>query len=71
MIGNWLRKKDTIEYLGIWERIHNPNFKLIDFDELKINAGTNRFSLSPQQWIAKTGAIGIISKSGKSGGTYG
>lgn len=70
IIGNWIRKKDTIEYLGIWERLYNENFKLIEFDELSENAGTNRFTLSPQQWIAKTGAIGIQSKSGKNGGTY-
>ena len=70
LIGNWLRKKDTLEYLGIWERIHNQDFKLIEFDEFRENAGTNRFTLSPQQWIAKTNAIGIISKSGRYGGTY-
>jgi hypothetical protein len=70
LIGNWLRKKDTLEYLGIWERIHNQSFKLIEFDEFRENAGTNRFTLSPQQWIAKTGATGIISKSGRNGGTY-
>lgn len=70
IIGNWLRKKDTIEYLGIWEKMNNPNFKLIDFDEFTQNAGTNRFTLSPQQWISKTGAIGLTSKSGRYGGTY-
>lgn len=70
LIGNWIRKKDTLEYLGIWERIHNQGFKLIEFDEFRENAGTNRFTLSPQQWIAKTDAIGIISKSGRYGGTY-
>jgi hypothetical protein len=70
IIGNWLRRKDTIEYLGIWERIHNQNFKLLEFEEFTQSAGTNRFTLSPQQWIAKTSAIGIISKSGKYGGTY-
>ena len=70
LIGNWLRKKDTIEYLGIWEHLNNPNFKLIEFDEFKKNAGSNKFTLSPQQWIKTTNAIGIISKSGKYGGTY-
>ena len=70
LIGNWLRRKDTLEYLGIWERIHNIEFKLIEFDEFSQNAGTNRFTLSPQQWINKTNAKGIISKSGKNGGTY-
>ena len=70
LIGNWLRKKDTIEYLGIWESLNNPFFKLIEFDEFKKNAGLNRFTLSPKNWIEKTNAIGIISKSGKYGGTY-
>ncbi len=70
IIGNWLRKKDTVEYLGIWERLNNPNFKLIDFDEFRINAGSNRFALSPKQWIEKTDSIGILSKSGRYGGTY-
>lgn len=70
LIGNWLRKKDTLEYVGIWEKLHNQNFKLIEFDEFRERAGTNRFTLSPQQWISKTNAIGIISKSGRYGGTY-
>jgi len=70
IIGNWLRLKDTIEYLGLWERLHNPGFKLIDFDEFRQSSGSNRFALSPQQWIAKTGAIGIESKSGRGGGTF-
>lgn len=70
IIGNWIRRKDTLEYLGIWERIHNPDFKLLDFDEFVQRAGSNRFSLSPQMWINKTNAIGIVSKSGKNGGTY-
>jgi len=70
IIGNWLRKKDTIEYLGLWEKLYNPDFKLFDFEEFKNDAGTNRFSLSPQQWIEKTKAIGLLSKSGRYGGTY-
>lgn len=70
IIGNWLRKKDTIEYLGLWEQLYNSDFKLIDFDEFKNEAGTNRFTLSPQQWVERTGAIGIISKSGRYGGTF-
>ncbi|WP_343701026.1 KilA-N domain-containing protein [Chitinophaga sp.] len=68
IIGNWLRKKDTIEYLGLWEQLYNPNFKLIEFDEFKNAAGTNRFALSPQLWISKTNAVGIISKSGRYSG---
>lgn len=70
IIGNWLRNKDTIEYLGLWEQLNNPNFKVIELHEFRNEAGTNRFSLSPQQWIEKTAAIGIISKSGRYGGTY-
>jgi len=70
IIGNWLRRKDTLEYLGIWERLNNPNFNLIEFDEVKKGAGLNRFTLSPKQWIEKTNAIGITSKSGKYGGTF-
>ncbi|MGE7776318.1 KilA-N domain-containing protein [Chitinophaga sp. NPDC101104] len=70
VIGNWLRKKDTIEYLGLWEHLYNPDFKLFEFEEFKNGSGTNRFSVSPQQWIEKTGAIGILSKSGRYGGTF-
>lgn len=70
IIGNWLRNKNTIEYLGLWEQLNNPGFKLLNFEEFKNEAGTNRFSLSPQQWIKNTDSIGIISKSGRYGGTY-
>ena len=70
IIGNWLRNKNTIEYLGLWEQLYNPDFKLLIFEEFKNEAGTNRFALSPQQWVKSTNAIGIISKSGRYGGTY-
>lgn len=70
VIGNWLRRKDTIEYLGVWEQLYNPDFKLFDFEEFKNEAGTNRFALSPKQWIEKTNAVGILAKSGRYGGTY-
>jgi KilA-N domain len=70
IVGNWLRRKDTIEYLGIWEALNNENFKLIEFDEFRSAAGANRFTLSPKQWIERTNAIGFVSKSGKNGGTY-
>ena len=63
-------KKDTIEFLGLWEIINNPNFKPIEFDGFKKEAGSNAFTLSPQRWIEKTNAIGIISKSGRYGGTF-
>jgi hypothetical protein len=70
VIKNWTRSKDTIEFLGLWERINNPKFKLIEFDQFRNKAGSNAFVLSPQRWIEKTSAIGIISKSGITGGTY-
>ena len=70
LIGNWVTRKDTIQFLGIWEQLYNSNFKLLEFQEFKNSAGANNFSLSPQRWIEATNAIGIISKSGKYGGTY-
>jgi len=70
VIRNWLRSKDTIEFLGLWEIINNPNFNPVEFDGFKKEAGSNAFTLSPQRWIEKTNAIGIISKSGRYGGTF-
>ncbi|MGT2926904.1 KilA-N domain-containing protein [Streptococcus cuniculipharyngis] len=70
VVKNWLRNRNTIEFLGTWERIHNPNFKGVEFDSFKSQSGLNGFTLSPQKWIAQTAAIGIISKSGRGGGTY-
>ena len=70
VVKNWLRVRDTIEFLGLWETIHNPNFKGVEFDSFRKEAGTNAFTLSPQRWIKNTGAIGIVSKSGKGGGTF-
>ncbi|AWX99891.1 DNA-binding protein [Marinomonas primoryensis] len=70
IIGNWLRNRNTIEFLGIWEQLHNPNFKPIEFDGFKKEAGLNSFTLNSKQWIASTGAIGLISKAGRYGGTY-
>ena len=70
VVKNWMRIRNTIEFLGLWEQLNNPNFKLVEFDQFKNNAGSNGFVLPPQQWIAKTNAIGIISKSGRYGGTY-
>jgi hypothetical protein len=70
LIRNWLRNRNTIEYLGIWEQLNNPDFKPVEFDGFKKQAGLNSFTLTPKQWIEKTGAIGIISKSGRYGGTY-
>ena len=70
VIGNWLRYRNTIEYLGIWESLYNPNFKPLEFEGFKKEAGLNAFTLSPTKWINTTNAIGIISKSGRYGGTY-
>jgi hypothetical protein len=70
VINNWMRGKDTIEFLGLWEQLHNTDFKPIEFDRFKKEAGYNAFTLSPQKWIEKTNAIGIVSKSGRYGGTF-
>ena len=70
VVKNWLRVKNTIEFLGLWESINNPNFKGVEFDSFKNEAGSNAFTLSPQRWVESTNAIGIVSKSGKGGGTY-
>ena len=70
VIANWMRNRNTIEYLGIWEYLYNPKFKPLEFEGFKNEAGANAFTLSPQKWIESTNAIGIISKSGRSGGTF-
>ena len=70
VVKNWLRVRDTIEFLGLWETIHNPNFKGVEFDSFRKEAGANAFTLSPQRWIENTNAIGIVSKSGRGGGTF-
>ena len=70
VVKNWLRVRDTIEFLGLWETIHNPNFKGVEFDSFREEAGANAFTLSPQRWIENTNAIGIVSKSGRGGGTF-
>lgn len=69
-IQNWMRNKDTIEFLGLWEQLNNPTFKPIEFEGFKIQAGANAFTMSPKKWIENTNAIGIISKSGRYGGTF-
>ena len=71
ILQNWIRTRSTIEFLGLWERIHNPTFNSIDFVGFKNKAGLNSFSLTPKRWINETSAIGLISKSGRYGGTYG
>jgi len=70
LISNWLRTKQTIKFLGLWEKINNPNFNSIEFDGFRNEAGSNSFILTPHKWINKTNAIGIISKSGRYGGTF-
>ena len=70
VVKNWLRSRSTIEFLGLWEKIYNPDFKLVEFDQFKNAAGENSFVLTPQKWISTTNAIGITSKSGRYGGTY-
>ncbi len=70
VIGNWMRNRNTIEFLGIWEMLYNPNFKPLEFDGFKKEAGLNAFTMSPLKWINSTGAVGIIVKSGRYGGTF-
>lgn len=70
LIRNWLRNRNTIEFLGIWEQINNPDFNAVEFDGFRKEAGLNSFTLTPKQWIAKTNAVGIVSKAGRYGGTY-
>ena len=68
VVKNWLRNKETISFLGVWEELNNENFKVVEFDQFKNDAGRHTFTMSPQKWIRETNAIGIISKSGKYGG---
>lgn len=70
IIKNWMRNRYTLEFLGTWESIHNPNFKVVEFDHFKMQAGLPNFVLSTSEWIEKTDAIGLIVKKGKYGGTY-
>ena len=70
IIKNWLRNRNTIELLGFWEMIYNPNFKPVEFDGFRKQAGLNSFVLTPKRWIESTNAIGIVSKSGRYGGTF-
>jgi len=70
VIANWIRNRNTLEYLGVWELLYNPDFKPLEFEGFKKQAGLNSFTLSPQKWVETTNAIGIIVKSGRYGGTY-
>ena len=70
VIGNWMRNRNTIEFLGIWESLYNPMFKPLEFEVFRKEAGLNAFTLSPQKWTKTTNAIGIVAKSGRYGGTF-
>ena len=70
VISHWLRNRSTIDFLGLWEQLHNPNFKHTEFGRFKYESGESSFTLTPKQWVEATGAIGITSKSGRYGGTY-
>ena len=70
VINNWMRNRASIEFIGLWEKLYNPDFKPLEFERFKTEAGSNYFVLSPQRWIEVTNAIGIISKSGRYGGTF-
>ena len=70
-IQNWMRNRNTIEFLGLWESLHNPAFNRVQFDTFKSEAGLNRFVMTPSKWIEQTGAVGIVTKAGRyNGGTY-
>lgn len=70
IIGHWMRTRNTIEYLGTWEKLNNPNFKPTEFDRFMNESGANSFTMTPKKWIESTNAIGIYSKAGRYGGTY-
>ena len=70
VIRNWLRSRNTVEFLGVWERLNNPSFNPVEFDGIRMQTGLNSFVLTPKQWIQKTGAVGITSSAGRYGGTY-
>jgi hypothetical protein len=70
VINNWMRSRSTIEFIGLWEKLNNPDFKPIEFERFRNEAGSNYFVLSPQRWIEATNAVGIVSKSGRYGGTF-
>jgi hypothetical protein len=70
VIQNWMRNRNTIEFLGLWEELHNPNFNRVQFEAVRSEAGYNRFVMTPTKWIEAVNAIGIVSKAGRYGGTY-
>ena len=70
VIANWMRNRNVLEYLGLWEQLYNPDFKPLEFEGFRKEAGLHAFTLSPQKWISTTNAVGIVCKSGRYGGTY-
>ncbi len=70
VIQNWMRNRNTLEFIGLWEALNNPNFNRVQFDTFRSEAGLNRFTMTPGKWIESTDAIGIVSKAGRYGGTY-
>ena len=68
VIRNWLRSRNTVEFLGVWERLNNPTFNPVEFDGIRMQTGLNSFVLTPKQWIERTGAVGITSTAGRHGG---
>jgi len=70
VIQNWMRNRNTLEFIGLWEALNNSNFNRVQFDTFRNEAGLNRFTMTPQKWIESTNAIGIIAKPGRYGGTY-
>jgi hypothetical protein len=70
VVKNWMRNRATIEFLGLWERLNNPDFKGVEFDPLWVEAGSNSFTMSPSRWVDTTGAIGIYTKTGSGGGHH-
>lgn len=70
IIQNWLRNRNTIDFLGVWEHLYNPDFNSIEFDGIRKQAGLNSFSLTPKRWITSTNAVGLVAKTGRYGGTF-
>jgi hypothetical protein len=70
LVRNWLRNRNTVEFLGVWERLNNPGFNSVEFDGIRMQAGLNSFAMTPKHWIEKTCAVGIVSHAGRYGGTY-
>ena len=70
LVKAWLRNKSTLEFLAVWETLSNPGFNSVEFDRIRLEAGSNRFTISVKEWVVKTGAVGVMAKAGRYGGTY-